>query len=350
MEDKAVLEEQVAKGRSVAFRMRQNTVDAAVNGRQIGREAVAVLLESGLVDVRFSKYTISPMSEALSVYSARLGERTGGSGDDGGQGLASLASVGSASPAGAHDLENSDEDDSLYVIRALLARGCHPDDSTYDHYSDRSTQTTFLQAIATRDVAVVKLMLENGATVNYPSTRASAEFFSDEDNNGSGSSGSTAAAEAACKAHFLSGLSRTPLQTAVEVNSPAIVDLLLNPDKYCSQSSLAGDHSSSTKWPPADADAPAAHNRGATALQIAAGQGNCGIAATLLAHGADINAPPAKVWGRTALEAAADGGRLEMVDFLRANGYVFDEKGCERAIRAAEGNGEAGCAARIREI
>ena len=85
-------------------------------------------------------------------------------------------------------------------------------------------------------------------------------------------------------------------------------------------------------------------------MQIAAAQGNCGVAATLLAHGADVNAPVAKVWGKSALVGAAENGRLEMVDLLLGNGYLFEKGDCEKAVEAAETNGEAGCAARIREI
>ncbi|KAJ1322860.1 hypothetical protein MN608_11708 [Microdochium nivale] len=325
MENKAELEERARKIGIVMY-MSQLPEDAAVDGRQVGREAVHVLLESGLIDVRFPRYSTSPMKEALYVYDKRLKERMEGRG--GGEGLGTFQG-----PAPG-DVGDCKED--LEIIRALLARGCHPDDSSHE-VSGCYAQTTFLQAIATKNVAVVRLMLEHGATVNYPSARAVDEFFSS-----SGSKDSTEMATP-CKTHFLAGMTRTPLQKAVEVNSLGIVDLLLNPDKYCSSQP-------SQPWPAADVNAPAAHRGGATALQIAAGQGNCGIAATLLAQGADINAAPARVWGKSALEAAAEGGRLEMVDLLRANGYVFDKKGCEKAIKAAEGNGEAGCAARIREI
>ncbi|KAF8250355.1 ankyrin [Wilcoxina mikolae CBS 423.85] len=74
----------------------------------------------------------------------------------------------------------------------------------------------------------------------------------------------------------------------------------------------------------ADVNAPAAEERGITALQGAAIQGNLRIAVMLLKAGADVNAPPAEYGGRKALEGAAEHGRLDMVQLLLNAGAKLD--------------------------
>lgn len=300
------------------------------NGRQIGREAVFALLESGLVDVRFAQYSSLPLVGAVKMYKYRPKGPETEQGD---------RTLGEGASRSSHDI-----DDEFDIIRALLAHGAHPDDVCHTYRDQAGATTAFLEAIDTKDVALVRLMLEHGATVNYPapptllsSTTSTAEKHNDP---------VVTDTKAQRRTLFFSGLTRTPLQMAVEKNSAAVVDMLLNPQNYHKSPSS----SSGSSWEAADVNAPAAHRSGATVLQIAAAQGNCGIAATLLAHGADINAPIAKVWGKSALVGAAENGRLEMVDFLLGNGYVFEKGDCEKAVEAAEANGEAGCAARIREI
>ncbi|KAH7024936.1 uncharacterized protein B0I36DRAFT_434500 [Microdochium trichocladiopsis] len=340
MEDRAVLEARPHN----AMRIFEPTESALVNGRQVGREAVAVLLDSGLVDVRCGRYSNSPMKEAIDVYQKRIKEKGGQPQDGAGAGVVDVQGLGAEIPpnGAAGQRHNADDDDydELEIIRALLARGCHPDDPSRGWRGD-SVETSFLHAIGARDPALVQLMLEHGATINYPPASVLTGDGADEDAIDDDPASWS-------RLNFFSGLSRTPLQRAVEENSAVIVDMLLNPDKYTNSSSSSLP--TSRAWEPADANAPASHRGGATALQIAAAQGNCGIAATLLAHGADINAGPAKVLGKSALLGAAENGRLEMVDFLYANGYVFEWEGCKEAYKAAKLNGEMACAARIREI
>ncbi|PMD43050.1 ankyrin, partial [Hyaloscypha variabilis F] len=121
------------------------------------------------------------------------------------------------------------------------------------------------------------------------------------------------------------GLKRTPLQQAVEVNSLELVTLLLGAN--------------------ADANDKPATRGGGTALQLAAIQGNCNIAARLLEYGADLSTPPSIVNGRWPLEGAAEHGRLDMIEFLWKNKLAgfgvagFDEKQCRKAMELAEANG-----------
>ncbi|WAO96178.1 Clr5 domain-containing protein [Fusarium falciforme] len=84
-----------------------------------------------------------------------------------------------------------------------------------------------------------------------------------------------------------------------------------------------------------DVNEPANGKRGATALQYAAMYGHLNIAMLLIENGALINAPKAGIDGRTALQAAAENGRLDIVHLLLEHD---DELGLleERCFDAAE--------------
>ena len=88
----------------------------------------------------------------------------------------------------------------------------------------------------------------------------------------------------------------TPLQSAVRCNAVELVRKLLQ------------RHVNVNAEPNVE--------KGATALQFAAINGNFEILNMLLKAGANINAPPASFGGRSAIEGASEWGRLDMVTYL----------------------------------
>ncbi|KAI1390063.1 ankyrin [Hypoxylon trugodes] len=160
-------------------------------------------------------------------------------------------------------------------------------------------QSAILDAIETKNVEVVQLLLRYGARVNEPARQ---------------------------------GLIRTPLQKAAEMGSLEIVHLLLGQK--------------------AEVNAAPALNNGATALQLAAISGNCTIAALLIERGANFDIPPSRdKYGRWPLEGAAENGRLDMIQLLwNANRGSFDDKQCQKAMRLAEDWGHFGCRDKILEL
>lgn len=159
-------------------------------------------------------------------------------------------------------------------------------------------QTAFLDAIETRNLALVELLISKGADV-----RKEARL----------------------------GLKRTPLQKACEVGSHTIVDLLLA-------------HNADVN------EAPAACG-GATALQLAAKAGSTRIAKTLLDLGAKVDAPGVRIRGRSAMEFAAEYGRLDMISFLfnAAGGRVTPDQ-YTSAVALAQENGHLVCADLLTEL
>lgn len=125
-------------------------------------------------------------------------------------------------------------------------------------------------AVASKDGAVVQLLLDNGEDVKSLLYRQ------------------------ACRG-------RSPLQRAVEVGTISLVEMLLD----------AGS----------DVNQDAADDGGATALQLASIKGYMDLAKILLDRNADVNAPGARLKdGRTALQGAAENGRLDMVALLLSSG------------------------------
>lgn len=159
-------------------------------------------------------------------------------------------------------------------------------------------QTALLDAIETKSLPLVELLISKGADV-----RKEAKF----------------------------GLKRTPLQKACEVASHTIVGLLLGFD--------------------VDVNAAPAAREGATALQLAAQVGSLRIAKKLLDLGANVNAPGAQVRGRSAIEYAAEYGRLSMIPALC---HAVDGKLAagqyESAIALAQENGHSACAILLRNL
>lgn len=159
-------------------------------------------------------------------------------------------------------------------------------------------QTAFLDAIETKSLPLVELLISNGADV-----RKEAKL----------------------------GLKRTPLQKACEVASHTIVDLLLAHN--------------------ADVNADPAARGGATALQLASKAGSTRIAKSLLAMGANVNAPGVRIGGRSAIEYASEYGRLNMIPVLfHAAGGRFASGQYDNAIVLAQENGHSACAVLLRSV
>lgn len=160
-------------------------------------------------------------------------------------------------------------------------------------------QTAFLDAIETKSVSLVELLIQEGG------------------------------AKVTMEAKL--GLKRTPLQMACDVASHTIVDLLLQ-------------HK-------ADVHAAPAARGGATALQLAAKAGSTRIAETLLVRGADVNTPGVRFGGRSAIEFAAEYGRLNMIqvlyDHVQGN---FATGQYESAIALAQEKGHRACAILLRNL
>ena len=248
-----------------------NALTAAIRCGQSGLEAVRVLLGSEIID--FQNFVDVDATKDNPLMRTPLGVAI------------------KWSQKGTHG--------NYEMIRKLLDQDrCDPDSIvSIGIHAKGFQQTALLEAIETRDIDLVELMLNHNANVNRE-----AEY----------------------------GLKRTPLQKAVEVGSLEIVTLLLNAK--------------------ADVNGSPSVRGGATALQLAAITGNCNIAATLLAWGADLHASPSTVNGRWPLEGAAEHGRIEMIYFLwRASGG-FDLDQCQKAMDLAEENGYLPCRDVIAEL
>ncbi|KAH6882176.1 hypothetical protein BKA58DRAFT_14788 [Alternaria rosae] len=190
--------------------------------------------------------------------------------------------------------------DDSEMVRLLLKRGASP--NAYVSFnglrmskhikSHIQRVTPLLAAIDIQSLPLVKILVEHGAELQY--TRSM-------------------------------GISRTPLQRAAETGSFDIVEYLTDQDAIIDTVPVYS---------------------GGTALQLAALNGFCGIAAFLLEHRADTNYPPAKGDGRTAFEAAAEWGHVDTMSLLMQWNVNLDaqfgelpESQYERARWFAEQNG-----------
>jgi ankyrin repeat protein len=186
------------------------------------------------------------------------------------------------------------------LVQALLSHGASPNACVahdglkllkhVDSWIPRVTP--ILTAIDIQSLALVKLLVENGAEIGH--TRR-------------------------C------GTLRTPLQRASEIGNFDIVRYLIGQG--------------------APVDTVPVHS-GGTALQLAAMSGHVGIATFLLEHGANPNYPPAMGDGRTAFELAAEWARIDMMSLLMQWGVQLDlqvgdgnESQYQRACQFAEDNG-----------
>jgi ankyrin repeat protein len=186
------------------------------------------------------------------------------------------------------------------LVQALLSHGASPNACVahdglkllkhVDSWIPRVTP--ILAAIDIQSLALVRLLVENGAEIGH--TRR-------------------------C------GTLRTPLQRASEIGNFDIVRYLVGQG--------------------APVDTVPVHS-GGTALQLAAMSGHVGIATFLLEHGANPNYPPAMGDGRTAFELAAEWARIDMMSLLMQWGVQLDlqvgdgnESQYQRACQFAEDNG-----------
>lgn len=164
-------------------------------------------------------------------------------------------------------------------------------EKNYINSSAGPMKTAFLEAIETKSVALVKLLVGRGADVH--------------------------------KAARL-GLRCTPLQKACEVGSFPIIRLLL-------------EHG-------ADVHGKPSFRRGGTALQLAAKVGSVRITKLLLSLGASIDAPPSPSLGHSAIEYAAKYGRPGIIEVLckETDSSVTAEQ-FEGAISLAQKYGHVAC-------
>ncbi|XXH05505.1 hypothetical protein Hte_011935 [Hypoxylon texense] len=207
--------------------------------------------------------------------------------------LLSLAIAGSKDEQGMR-LQDID------IIKKLLDSGFDANMTWWEEPPNLSNLLNpLLEAIETRNINIVYLLIDRGARVNEPARGS---------------------------------LRRTPLQKAAEVGSLEIVRLMIEKG--------------------ADVNAAAAGRYGGTALQFAAISGNCTMATELIERGARFDTPPS--WGpegRWPLEGAAEHGRIDMIQLLwYANRGNFDDKQYQKAMRLAERNGHIGCRDKITEL
>ncbi|KAI8625552.1 ankyrin [Xylariaceae sp. FL1651] len=200
---------------------------------------------------------------------------------------------------------------SYETVKLLLDFSCDPNSVVRFGRTSSSllciNQTALLEAIATGNKKVTKLLLDRGAHVNG-------------------------------KLPYL--VRRTPLQKAAEMGDVEMVRLLL-------------EHK-------ANVNAEPSISLGGTALQLAAISGNCALVAELMSHGALLHMPPSKIGGRWPIEGAAEHGRLDMIQFLwTANEETvffsegdngFQEKNFLKAMRLAKDNGHIGCRDMIADL
>ena len=154
-------------------------------------------------------------------------------------------------------------------------------------------RTALLEAIQTKSVDLVRLLIDKGADIHRTARL---------------------------------GVKRTPLQYACEIGCSEIADLLISRG--------------------VDINEEPATRGGATALQLCAIQGYCKIAYKLVRRGAKIWAAPAEYNGQTVFEGAAENGRLDMLMMLwqLTNPNDFSEERRRCIMKLAEKNGHIACA------
>ncbi|KLU83042.1 hypothetical protein MAPG_02109 [Magnaporthiopsis poae ATCC 64411] len=198
--------------------------------------------------------------------------------------------------------------DNFAVVRYLVDSGCdpntHEDARLLSFRGVRSEATALLQAVATKYVGLVELLIQRGANVNQRTT-----------------------------GHIY----RTPLQKAAELGSLDIVKLLLDHGANVNAAAAAKPDGEMVRY-------LVGGWSGATALQLAAISGNCAVACELLERGAYLHMAPCEYKGRWPLEGAAEHGRMSMVELLWEYGSgIFPDSVVDRAMELAEGNGHLAC-------
>ncbi len=255
---------------------------------------------------------------------------------------------------GTRALERAVENNSIDVVKLLLAKGASPNKPPAANVNGESALQRAVTRWAIND-DMLRLLLHHGADVKADG----------------GSCLQTAA--------------RNGCRRAVEILLAAGADVNFPPSKICKTTALQGailsknidvvhlllDAGADINGPPAevrgmtalqaavrirdkrmvrfllsrgaDVNGPPSKSYGATALQRAVIDGSFGIALVLLKAGAGINAPAAVQGGRTALDAAAEHGRLDLACLLLRNEDDTDAEAvqmrCKRAAKLASSNG-----------
>ncbi|KAH7359613.1 ankyrin repeat-containing domain protein [Pyrenochaeta sp. MPI-SDFR-AT-0127] len=181
---------------------------------------------------------------------------------------------------------------NIKIVRSLLTRGADVNSITSfgSEYRFSGRLTAVLQAISMGDLAMVELLYGHGADIHFIPTL---------------------------------GITHTSLQMAVQLGHTDIIHFLLDRG--------------------VDVNARSCIWGAGTALQLAAGTGYVGIAELLIQRGANINAPGSKYQGRTAFESAAENGRMDMLLMLYHKGVDLVSDDGEQVRRAkdfAERNGQ----------
>ncbi|PIG69615.1 hypothetical protein AARAC_002762 [Aspergillus arachidicola] len=210
---------------------------------------------------------------------------------------------------------------NLGFVQCLLTGGAHV--NCRGQPNTPGNVTALQEAVASRHIDIVRLLLEWGADVNAPANEK----------------GGKTALQIAVSQHYFE-------MVELLVQNGANVNGLPSPrrGRTALQEAASSGYVQMTQYllnQGADVNARAAHFGGITALQGAASSGNIRIVMMLLSAGVDINGAPAMEDGRNAIESAAENGRLDTLHLLlnyHPNTEEFEIKR-KRAAKLALANG-----------
>ncbi|KAE8315107.1 ankyrin repeat-containing domain protein [Aspergillus transmontanensis] len=218
-------------------------------------------------------------------------------------------------------LQSAARKSNLGFVQCLLSGGAHV--NCRGQPSTPGNVTALQEAVASRHIDIVQLLLEWGADVNAPANEK----------------GGKTALQIAVSQHYFE-------MVELLVKNGANVNGLPSPrrGRTALQEAASSGYVQMTQYllnQGADVNARAAHFGGITALQGAASSGNIRIVMMLLSAGVDINGAPAMEDGRNAIESAAENGRLDTLHLLlnyHPNTEEFEIKR-KRAAKLALANG-----------
>lgn len=214
---------------------------------------------------------------------------------------------------------------NAHVVRLLLGQGA---DVNFFEPSGSRNRTALELAIEEKDTEIIRLLLEAGADVNEPNRI----MYRNTTLQDAVLATNTEVVKLLLDAGADSYNASIALQEAVRQNDTKMVMLLL-------------DHGANIN--------ARAGTSGATAVQHAAMNGNFEILRILLEAGGDVNAPRGNMCGRTALEGAAEQGLLDMVRYLLEIGVDVrgrENKTYRRSVYRAWSEGNAVIAEMIQDF